>query len=73
MIFYYIEDISLLLIMNNFLIIFACLVTLSFVLDCNATIGNYISPHSLGQQDELNDTLTILCPKIKISDYSYAG
>lgn len=57
--------------MRRYLLLFTYLVTMSFALDCNATIGNYISPHSLGQQDELNDTLAILCPKIKINNYSY--
>ena len=40
------------------------LVILTLQDKCNATTGNYISPYSLGQQDELNDTTALVCPNI---------
>lgn len=55
----------------KYLLLIFCYTVLVYSLDCNATVGNYISPHSLGQQDELNDTIAALCPTIEIKDYTY--
>lgn len=51
------------------------LLLLAFVAseDCNATLAHYLSPHSLGKQDELADALKILCKQVRpnITRYQY--
>lgn len=38
---------------------------------CNETMANYLSPHSLGKQDEMTDALAILCKQVKIPTTRY--
>lgn len=44
------------------------LVVFAVGLQCNGTTGNFISEHSLGQQDEINDTTVKICPTIQIKN-----
>lgn len=38
---------------------------------CNATWANYLSPHSLGKQDELTDATAILCQQVRVNTTKY--
>lgn len=40
-------------------------------LECNATLAHYLSPHSLGKQDEVADALKIICPQVRVKTTIY--
>lgn len=41
-------------------------------LECNATMSHYLSPHSLGKQDEIADALKIVCPQVRVKTTTYS-
>lgn len=51
-------------------VLLLALIVLSLQKQCNGTTTNYISEHSLGQQDEINDTTAIICPDISLKTLS---
>lgn len=50
---------------QHFVVLF-CLVSLALSDDCNATTSNFLSPHSLGKQDEVTDALAVLCKQVQL-------
>ena len=48
--------------------IFLLLIILTLQAKCNGTTGNYLSEHSLGKQDEINDTTLAICPTIQLAN-----
>lgn len=47
------------------LLLLSLLLSPSLTLDCNATTANFLSPHSLGKQDEITDALAVLCKQVR--------
>lgn len=39
--------------------------------NCTITTTNFLSPHSLGKQDEMTDALAILCKQIRLNTTKY--
>lgn len=47
------------------------LLTIATADECNATLAHYLSPHSLGRQDEIADAMKILCKQIRPTITTY--
>lgn len=53
-------------------ILFAALLVLAvWGRQCNITFANYLSPHSLGKQDEMTDALVNICKQVRINTTRY--
>lgn len=52
--------------------ILLCLLISTVLADkCNITTTNFLSPHSLGKQDEMTDALAVLCRQVRINTTLY--